>query len=85
MRPKLAKAGEEQSIEGVNDLELARASQINLALQSLTCELEERLTQLTGNDPQMAECRVLLSNLYRRMVLRDSVYVGDTAVAQKAT
>jgi len=85
LRPKLADAGEDQAMEGINDPDLARASQANLALQALVCEIEERLTGLDGSDSEVAECRNLLSNLYRRMVLRDSVYVGDTAVAKQAT
>ncbi|MFA5628421.1 MAG: hypothetical protein WC965_13245 [Thiohalomonadaceae bacterium] len=73
---------DDASVDGINDPELARATRTNLDLQALTCELEQRLAELPGDDPVVAKCCALLSKLYRRLVLRDSVYIGDKPVVE---
>ena len=69
-----------ESISGLNDPELADATHRNLQLQECLQNLEGMLVKTHLDGDTRKTCNEYLVALYRRMAMRDSIYVGDRSL-----
>ncbi|MEZ5481563.1 MAG: hypothetical protein R3E73_05115 [Porticoccaceae bacterium] len=64
-------------VKGINDPVLNLAAQRNFALQNLLEEVQGELDKFESDKKLKNACERSLNELYRRMVARDAIYVGD--------